>query len=96
MAPDIKVNFAALDAAAADLRRQANTIEGLLNDERGILDSLGGAWQGDGKDAWHANQQRWQTRADELNTILYTLAATLTEVADDFRKNENASKKQWE
>jgi ESAT-6 family protein len=93
---DIKVNFAALDAAAADLTGQANSIEGLLNDERGILSTLAGAWQGDAKDAWHANQQRWQAKADELNVILDKLASTLTEVADDFRNHENASKKQWE
>ncbi|MCT7658647.1 WXG100 family type VII secretion target [Mycobacterium deserti] len=92
----IRVNFAAVAGAATDLTAQANQIEGLLNDERGILTTLGGAWNGAAKEAWQANQQRWQVQADELNMILDRLATTLTEVAGDFEKNENANKQRWQ
>lgn len=95
MSGDIKVNFAALEQSAANLTQQANTIQGLLSDERGILDTLGGAWTGEAKEAWHANQQRWQAKADELNATLQRLAATLSEVSEDFQRNEKVNQEQW-
>jgi WXG100 family type VII secretion target len=67
-----------------------------LSDERAILTSLGGAWTGTAKEAWHANQQRWQTKADELNAILGRLASTVTEIGQDFEAAEKANKEFWE
>jgi WXG100 family type VII secretion target len=96
MAGDIKVNFAALNQAGADLSTQANAIEGLLDDERGVLTTLNDAWTGSAKEAWHANQQRWQAKADELNAILHRLAATVSEIAQDAEAAENANKEAWE
>lgn len=96
MSGEIRINFAALESAATDLTQQANGIEGLLSSERGILDALAGAWTGAAKEAWHANQQRWQIKADELNAILQRLASTLTDVAQDLREAEKANKQSWE
>jgi early secretory antigenic target protein ESAT-6 len=92
---EIRVGFAALKQAAATLTNEAAAIEGLLEDERGILTTLGNGWNGEAKEAWHANQQRWQQKADELNVILDQLAGALNGVVEDYEKTENANKERW-
>lgn len=95
MSGEIEYNFGSLDQAAGQLTEHATQIEGLLDQERQVLTTLDGAWTGAAKEAWQAEQARWQKHADDMDTILHQLASAVTEVTDDMKKVESANTEQW-
>jgi early secretory antigenic target protein ESAT-6 len=95
MSGEIEYNFGSLDQAAGQLTAHATKIEGLLDEERQVLTTLDGAWTGAAKEAWQAEQARWQKHADDMNAILHQLASAVTEVTEDMKQVENTNTNHW-
>ncbi|SDS48092.1 WXG100 family type VII secretion target [Corynebacterium timonense] len=76
---EIKYGFGQLSGAAQDMDASAAAIEAQLNDLKSLLQPLVTTWQGEAAEAYAAHQQKWDQAAEELNTILRTIAATVEE-----------------
>lgn len=76
---EIKYGFGQLTGAAQDMDASAAKIAGQLNDLKAMLQPMVSTWEGDAAEAYYAHQQKWDQAAEELNTILKTIAATVEE-----------------
>ncbi|MDY5786420.1 MULTISPECIES: WXG100 family type VII secretion target [unclassified Corynebacterium] len=76
---EIKYGFGQLAAAAEDMDASAAKISGQLADLKSMLQPMVSTWEGEAAQAYAAHQQKWDQAADELNTILRTIASTVEE-----------------
>jgi 6 kDa early secretory antigenic target len=66
----LRVNHAGLDAAADDLRRTVNDIDGRLNRLEQELAPLRSDWAGNAQQAYTAAKARWDGAIAELRDLL--------------------------
>ena len=67
---EIVVDYAALSAAEAALAGSQRSIAASLHQLNSDLAPLLATWEGAGKDAYLAQQTRWNTESDDLNLTL--------------------------
>lgn len=70
---DVVVDFAALDAAEADMRAAVERIEQQLGALGGFLGPLTATWSGCAADAYHAMRRRWEASAADVVASLADL-----------------------
>jgi early secretory antigenic target protein ESAT-6 len=70
----IDYNFGAIEAGAGEIDAAVGRTAGLLDEGKGSLARLQGAWQGEGSDSYQATQMRWDNNSAELNAALQSLA----------------------
>ncbi|MDO4686190.1 MAG: WXG100 family type VII secretion target [Corynebacterium sp.] len=75
----IKYSFGAIQEAAADIRSTSARINTVLEDLKRQLEPMVATWEGDSAEAYQEAQQKWDTAAAELNTILDTIGNTVDE-----------------
>lgn len=78
----IKYSFGAIQEAAADIRSTSARINTVLEDLKRQLEPMVATWEGDSAEAYQEAQQKWDTAAAELNTILDTIGNTVNEGND--------------
>lgn len=78
----IKYSFGAIQEAAADIRSTSARINTVLEDLKRQLEPMVATWEGDSAEAYQEAQQKWDTAAAELNTILDTIGNTVDEGND--------------
>lgn len=78
----IKYDFGAISAAASDITSTAGRINGLLADLKSHIRPMVSTWEGESATAYAQAQQQWDTAAEELNTILQTIATTVNQGND--------------
>jgi 6 kDa early secretory antigenic target len=75
----IDYNFPAIEAGAGEIDAAVGRTAGLLEDGKGSLSRLQGAWQGEGSESYQATQMRWDNNSAELNAALQSLAHAIRE-----------------
>lgn len=75
----IDYNFPAIEAGAGEIDGAVGRTASLLEDGKGSLARLQGAWQGEGSDSYQATQMRWDNNSAELNAALQSLAHAIRE-----------------
>lgn len=88
-------NFRAIHAAASGMESQAGVISGLHAEGKSTLAQLSELWGGSASGAYINLQQRWDTRAEETNTALLSLARSIHQAADDSERNELTTMNQF-
>ncbi|QFS94597.1 6 kDa early secretory antigenic target (plasmid) [Mycobacterium sp. THAF192] len=88
-------NFPAIHAAASGMESQAGIISGLHAEGKSTLARLSELWGGSASGAYVSLQQRWDTRAEETNTALLSLARSIHQAADDSERNEQVTLNQF-
>jgi early secretory antigenic target protein ESAT-6 len=83
-------NFPAVHMAASGMESQASMISGLHAEGKSVLAKLAGVWGGAGNEAYTNLQMRWDTRAEDTNTALLSLARSIHTAADEMGRTENA------
>lgn len=73
----IKYGFAEIETAAADINSTSGRINSLLSDLKSHIQPMAASWEGESSTAYQQAQQKWDRAADELNTILATIAQTV-------------------
>lgn len=74
----IRYGFGGISGAADDIRSTSSSINGLLDDLKGRIQPMVATWEGDSSEAYQDAQLQWDTAASELNTILNTIADTVS------------------
>ncbi|HXV92350.1 MAG TPA: WXG100 family type VII secretion target [Pseudonocardia sp.] len=93
--PEIKVTFAALEAARADVAGTAARIHGQLEDLRRFLAPLASTWEGQAAVEYRARQRQWDTAAADLAAVLTQIGVALGAAHDGYRQVEQANTARW-
>lgn len=90
------VDAQVLDEGASDTDLVAGQIEQQLSDLRGYLAPLVASWTGEASSDYQALQQRWNTTADDLNTVLREIAGALRTAAQNYVSGERRNASMWQ
>jgi WXG100 family type VII secretion target len=90
------VNAQVLDEGATDTDTVAGQIEGQLSDLKGYLAPLVASWTGQASSDYQALQQKWNTSADDLNTVLRQIASALRQASQNYVSGENTNASMWQ
>lgn len=82
-------NFAGITDSAAGIQSAVGITQGLLDEGQASLAKLGGAWGGQGQDAYHAEQAKWNHNAAELMSALQQLGQAVQSAGDHMLTNEH-------
>jgi WXG100 family type VII secretion target len=91
----IKYQFGDIEAAAADIRATAGSMNALLDDLKQQLHPMVSTWEGDSASAYQTAQAKWDSAAAELNTILETIASTVQEGNDRMSEVNRMAAASW-
>lgn len=91
----IKYGFSEIDAATADIQTTASRIGSLLHTLKSQIQPMVTAWEGSSSTAYQEAQAKWDHSADELNTILDTIARTVRNGNDDMNDVNRAATSSW-
>jgi 6 kDa early secretory antigenic target len=82
------VNFAALDAAGADIAHALAELEGQLDQLERDAAPLVAQWSGDARSAYDARQIKWRSAAADLARMLRDIKIAVDESAADYLATE--------
>ncbi|MCH9669795.1 MAG: WXG100 family type VII secretion target [Actinomycetia bacterium] len=85
----IEYNFAGIESGAGELQSAVVRTLGLLEEGKGSLARLQGAWIGDGSMSYQAVQQRWDNNSAELNQALQSLGHAVSNSGSTMGTTEN-------
>lgn len=89
------VTFGAVEQAASDTDSVAAQISQELQDLRTYLQPLVSTWEGTASGDWQSLQNRWNSSADDLNSILKQIASNLRIAASNYVNTENTNASIW-
>lgn len=91
----IQVNYAALDAAAAQANSTWSRLLAEFEDLQSRVNQLRASWDGTAQQAYQGYQQRWSTAAQDLNQALQGIQRGLNQANTNFQSAENANTRGW-
>lgn len=89
------VTFGAVEQAANDTDGVAAQIAQELDDLKAYLAPLVQTWEGSASADWQSLQNRWNSSAADLNSILRQIAANLRVAASNYVNAENTNASIW-
>ena len=92
---EIRVTFAALEAARGDVTNTATRISGRLDDLKRAVAPLAATWEGAAADGYRTRQRQWDTAAADLTQVLVDVARALADAEDGYRTTEKANAALW-
>jgi WXG100 family type VII secretion target len=92
---EIRVSFAALESARADVAQTATRISGRLDELRRFLAPLAGMWDGRAAQDYQARQRQWDTAATDLAAVLGQIGVAVGAANDGYRQVEQANAARW-
>src|SRR4051794_41040056 len=92
---EIRVTFAALEAARTDVAGTATRISGRLDDLRRAVTPLAATWEGQAADEYRTRQRQWDTAAADLTRVLADIGRALGGAEDGYRATERANTALW-
>jgi 6 kDa early secretory antigenic target len=81
----LRVDHAALDAAAAGMKKTVDTIDRVLDDLVADLQPLVNQWDGETKAAFHECERVWNFAMTEMKDLLDKSQATVYQSNADYR-----------
>ena len=92
---EIRVSFAALESARADVAQTAARISGRLDELRRFLTPLAATWEGRAAQDYQARQRQWDTAATDLAAVLGQIGVAVAAANDGYRQVEQANAARW-
>ncbi|MDF3050447.1 MAG: hypothetical protein K0R87_2085 [Pseudonocardia sp.] len=92
---EIRVSFAALESARADVAQTATRISGRLDELRRFLTPLAATWDGRAAQDYQARQRQWDTAATDLAAVLGQIGVAVAAANDGYRQVEQANAARW-
>ena len=92
---EIKVTFAALQAAQSDVTNTAARISGQLADLKRYLAPLVATWEGQAATEYRAKQRQWDTAAADLAAVLSQIGVTLNAANESYQQVERSNTQRW-
>ncbi|MEV1291215.1 WXG100 family type VII secretion target [Pseudonocardia sp. NPDC049635] len=88
MGSEIRVTFAAIDQAAADIDGASARITGQLGDLRQYLSPVVAGWTGDAAGRYNEAQQRWDRSATDLTATLQRIRTLVSTAGQSYQDVE--------
>lgn len=92
---EIKVAFAALDTAQADIRSTWTRINGMLEELDAGLRPIAATWQGEAAVFYQDKQRQWNTAAADIAVVLDQIGRAVGSANDNYRRTEAGNKSLW-
>jgi WXG100 family type VII secretion target len=92
---EIKVTFAALEAAQTDVSGVAGRMAGRLEELKRFLAPLVATWEGQAATEYQARQRQWDTAAASLANVLGRIGVALGTANESYRQVEQANASRW-
>lgn len=92
---DLKVDFAALQQAASDIKAGANQIQSELDNMDSSLQPLRADWTGSASDAYGQAKQQWTSAITDMQQLLDSIGQAVTSSHDDYNSTERANTARW-
>jgi len=86
---EVLVNFPAMQQGVSDVRAGWNNINAQLDDLKAYLAPMRNTWTGSAREAYDAEQTKWDAAAADLTQILNRIGQALQTAHDDFTTGEN-------
>ncbi|GAB2629911.1 hypothetical protein GCM10027168_71910 [Streptomyces capparidis] len=81
---ELKVTYASLDQAAADIRSAASDLRRQLDDLLGRVQRVAATWEGDTYQAFQATAREWSKRAEHIQTTLNDVATRVQSASGSY------------
>lgn len=88
MADIITVQFAAIEQASSDCNNIAGQLDSTLAELKSYLDQL--VWTGAARESYTADQQQWNTGAQEIQQILVQVGQGLARAEQTYSSTESS------
>jgi early secretory antigenic target protein ESAT-6 len=92
---EIKVTFAALEAAQSDVSGVAGRMTSQLEDLKRFLAPLVATWEGQAATEYQAKQRQWDTAAGSLAGVLGQIGVALGAANESYRQVEQSNASRW-
>ena len=92
---EIKVTFAALEAAQSDVSGVAGRMSGQLEELKRFLAPMGATWEGQAATEYQAKQRQWDSAAAGLAGVLGQIGVALGTANESYRQVERANAARW-
>ncbi|MEU5691293.1 WXG100 family type VII secretion target [Actinosynnema sp. NPDC020468] len=91
----IEVNFAELGNAGSDISGQAKQVEQALEDLKTRLAPVIAQWQGSSSEAYQEAQNKWNTSAADLQSVLASIGVAVAQATDAYQQAESTNSARW-
>ncbi|KRV51052.1 hypothetical protein AQ490_02265 [Wenjunlia vitaminophila] len=81
---ELKVTYASLDTAAADIRAAASDLRRQLDDLLSKVRRVANTWEGDTFQAFQATQNEWNRRAEHMQQVLNDVATRVQNASGSY------------
>ncbi|MFE9883399.1 WXG100 family type VII secretion target [Streptomyces scopuliridis] len=85
------VTYASLDAAAGDIRKQADKLDRSLDAIQAKIRSVSDLWEGEAREAYNIAQADWDRKAKEIHTALLQISRAVQEAAPAYKAGDKRS-----
>lgn len=92
---EIKYGFGEIEATAADINSTNGRINNLLDELKSHIQPMAATWEGESATAYQEAQLKWDRAAEELNTILATIAQTVRSSNDQMSDVNRQAAASW-
>jgi early secretory antigenic target protein ESAT-6 len=92
---EIKVTFAALEAAQSDVSGVAGRMTNQLEDLKRFLAPMVATWEGQAATEYQAKQRQWDTAAAGLANVLGQIGVALGTANESYRQVEQVNASRW-
>lgn len=93
--PEIKVSYATLLAAQADIRASLAGIREKLDTLERTLAPIAAGWTGEASQFYRDKQRQWDTAAEELSALLGTIGTAVGQAHDNYVDGERNVTRMW-
>ncbi|WP_018023338.1 WXG100 family type VII secretion target [Corynebacterium ulceribovis] len=95
MSDQIRYEFAGIETGASDIDGTVTKINGLLDDLKTDLKPMVDTWEGSSATAYTEAQQKWDTAAADLNSVLSTIATAVRNGSERMSDLNNKAAQSW-
>lgn len=92
---EFKVNFGALDTAAADISSAGKALESRLNDLDQQLSPLRADWTGSASEAYAQSKAQWTNAINDMNQLLNDIGQAVAQSGSGYQDMEKSNSQMW-
>ena len=92
---DIVINHAAMEAASADIRQDANYLQATLDDLDGKIKVLAASWEGDAQQAYLGAKAKWTQAMTGIRQTLADISTLLADTNQSFTDIDKKGAAMW-
>ena len=88
---DFQVNYAVLEAAAADINTGSANLEAALDNLEQLLNQLRSNWEGQTQEAYEEAQRRWNQGLEGLKDVLRRTSSAVDAARSNYQTTDQSN-----